>query len=169
MTMTAFQNFVKSLALPLAIAAPMAVSCATTTPETVAEAQRDDRIELTVEQREEKAAFEKKQQNERSGLVADQATANATAAMANELDQSKFAIDVRERIAKYDARMVELRKIGKPIDPATVAARDAIAAHNELCDNEKMSQEVWSSHRDQLNSELVALGNQIERDAKNKT
>ena len=54
---------------------------------------------------------------------------------ANELDQSKFAIDVRERIAKYDARMVELRKIGKRIDPATVAARDAIAAHNELCDN----------------------------------
>jgi len=32
-----------------------------------------------------------------------------------------------------------------------------------------MSQEVWSTHRDQLNSELVALGNQIERDAKNKT
>jgi hypothetical protein len=83
--------------------------------------------------------------------------------MSNAADQEKFVIEARERLAKIDARIAEQRKLGRPVDQATVDARTAATAHIELSDDTPMTYKSWTKHRDDINAELAALTNQLER------
>ena len=137
--------------------------CATQTPATVAQDQRTETRELNADQKEDSAAFDRMQQDERSGLKADQAQERSDVAMSNAADQQKFVIDARERVAKLDARIAEQRKLGRPVDQATVDARTAVLAHIELSDDTPMTHATWMKHRDEIDAELTALSNAIDR------
>jgi hypothetical protein len=140
------------------------VGCATTaTPQTVAADQRKENAEFREDQREDSAAFDRQQQDERSALRADQAKARVDVKMSNEQDQKNFAIEARERVAKLDARVVELRKLGKRVSPEIISARDAVLAHIELTDDTPMTHDAWMKDRDAVNAELAALSSSIDR------
>lgn len=157
------QQHPQSFALLALLLGP--IGC-TTADKSVAESQRDERSDLSADQSEQRAAFERKQQDERSGLTADQAHEIVEGEMANVGDQRNFAIDARERLAKLDARVVELRKNGRRVDDGAMAARDAIVTHIAVFDDEVMARTVWTTHKDQLNSELSALSNRLDQIAK---
>lgn len=149
------------LAATVALVVGTAAACGT--PEkTVTESRREERSDLTSEQVEKKAAFDRKQQDERTTLTADQAREAITIEMVKNDDQTRFAIDARERLAKLDARVVEMRKLGKKIDVSAVEARDAIQAHIATFDNEPMARVDWSIQRDQVDSELKLLGERLD-------
>ncbi len=160
-----------------AVVATLGAGCATTNdPDKLAAEHSEERIELADDQNKEHAAVDRAQQEERIELAADQARENVNASakevkrdVNQEAEQAKFAIDSREQLAKFDARMVELRKVGKPIDESTARARNVIAARIDACDDEVLEKASWTAQRDVITSELKALDNQLVRIEKNKT
>ncbi|HEY1098112.1 MAG TPA: hypothetical protein VGF99_04260 [Myxococcota bacterium] len=166
----------KTVALSLfAVVATIGMGCATTDPDKLAAKHSEERIELADDQNKEHAAVDREQQEERIELAADQARENVNASekgvkreVGQEAEQAKFAIDARERLAKFDARMAELRKLGKPVDESTARARNVIAARIDACDDEILDKQSWTAQRDVIKSELDALDNQIDRIEKNK-
>lgn len=162
----------KTVAIALfAVVATIGTGCATTTdPDKVAAEHSEERIELADDQNKEHAAMDRGQQEERIELAADQARENVDIAakdvkkdVTQEAEQAKFAIDSREQLAKFDARVAELRKLGKPVDESTTRARNVIAARIDACDNEILDKAAWTAQRDVIVSELKALDNQIGR------
>lgn len=168
--MTASMNvLMSSLALPLLLSAPLVTACAST-PATQSEHQREEKRDLSQEQLESRAAAERQQSERRADLAAHQAGEDLNAeaqvdkaAATFTVEQSKYAISAKEQLAKIDARIVELRRLGKTIEPATTHARDAVAAHLQAFDDEAMSRDAWIKHCDALDSEMVALDNQVDR------
>lgn len=148
----------------------LGVGCATTNPDKLAAEHSEERIELADDQNKEHAKVDREQQEERIELAADQARENVDVAakdvkkdVTQEAEQAKFAIDAREQLAKFDARIAELRKLGKPVDESTARARNVIAARIDACDNEVLEKASWTAQRDVITSELKALDNQLGR------
>lgn len=85
-----------------------------------------------------------------------------------EAEQSTFAIDAKEKLAKLDARLLELERLGRSIDDSTMRAHDEVARHIAACDDEIMSRETWLKHKEQVAVELPALSNQVKREETDK-
>jgi hypothetical protein len=139
-------------------------------PSLVAQEQTKDRVELSTAQPEEDAALERKHAEERGSMSADQGRQNADMDMKSEkadasvhADQVKYHIDAQEQVSKIDARIAELRRLGRVVDVATINARDAMVVHMKECDDEVMSRETWTKHRDMMNREMTVLTNQVSR------
>lgn len=149
-----------------AIGAVVVGGCATATPQTVAAEQRTENAEFREDQREDGAAFDRKQEDQRSALVADQAKERVDVSASNMADRKTFTIDARERVARLDARIVEMKALGKSVTPAVTEARDAVMAHINSNETAAVSHAMWMKDRDTVNAEITALTNQIERASK---
>lgn len=147
------------------------MACSSTSSSKLAAEHSEERAELSEEQVTERAELERQQREEQVALNANQARdhvkANASAVKGEvsfEAEQSTFAIDAKEKLARLDARIVELQRLGSSIDDSTMRARDEVARHIAACDDEVMSREVWLKHKEGVSSELAALTNQVKRE-----
>jgi hypothetical protein len=156
----------RALLVVSALSALGVAACATATPQTVAADQRVESAEFREDQREDGAAFDRKQEDQRSALVADQAKERVDVSASNVDDRRTFVIESRERVARLDARIVELKALGKSVSPAVTEARDAVLAHINTNETSTVTHALWMKDRDMVKAELTALTNQVERASK---
>lgn len=147
------------------------VGCAQTSSAELASKHSTERAELAEKQVDEQAELDRKQREARVDLAADQArehvAVDATSTKKEvtfEAEQERFAIDVKEKLAKLDARIDELRRTGHSIDMATLQARDEVARDIAACDGEMDNRDAWLQQKESIQVKLTALTNQVKRE-----